>query len=133
MLRMTNFKFLIKLLMLIACISMSIHKVNATTNDDTTQNIPQPIIVEDWKSIPFIYLTDPIVPKLARFASEEIKRGSLDKTVFAQKQDVENGAIYILTLELVDAHQLHHMYSVQIFVPNDDGLWKVIYYVPTKR
>lgn len=103
-----------------------------SADPDPAAGAPQPIIIQDWQSIPFIDTSDPTVITAANFATKNIKRGSLYKIVFAQKQATADGAVYILNLELVDIHFRHHRYSVQVFVPKIGNQWQVIYFTPSQ-
>lgn len=81
----------------------------------------------------YVDVSDPLIISAANFAAREIQRGSLYRTIFAQIQNTDEGAIYVLTIEVVDAHFKHHRYNVQVFMPSESDQWKVIYFTPSSR
>ena len=84
-------------------------------------------ILADNDQIIYVSVSDPIVISAANFAVQEIDRGSLFEILSAQKQGEED-VMYILTLELVDAHIKHHNYIVEVLVPADQKPWQVTYF-----
>lgn len=91
-----------------------------------------PIILQNWQQIPFVNVSDPQVISAANFATKQMKRGSLYKIVFAQKQINRDSITYVLTLEIVDAHIKHHRYSAQVLIPNDGTDWDLVYFTPVQ-
>lgn len=106
-------------------------KISADSNPPP--KVPEPIFTENWQEIPFVAANDPKVISVANFATSKMQRGSLNKIVYAQKKDVEDGALYVLTLDIVNAHFIHQSYTVQVFVPKNDSPWTVIYFSTTKH
>ncbi len=116
-------------------ISLCIGLITASSvfaDANSAPNTPQPIILQDWQSVPFISVSDPTVIAAANFATQRIKNGSLYKVVFAQQQQVSAGNIYILTIELVDIHFKHNRYSAQIFIPSVGNDWQLVYFTPVQ-
>lgn len=81
----------------------------------------------------YVDVNDALVLAAANFAAQQMQRGSLSKIIFAQWEGREDGNIYVLTLEVVDAHLNHHRYSAQVFMPQESNQWQLIYFTPADR
>lgn len=93
---------------------------NQQNQDQYTQNIK------------YVDVNDPMVISVANFAVQQIGRGKLNSIILAQTAGIKD-LIYILLLDLVDAHFYHNHYEVQVFVPaNKSAAWQVIYYSAVK-
>lgn len=80
----------------------------------------------------YVDVKDPKVVSVANFAAQKIQRGNLYKVISAKKQGDED-ITYIVKIEVVDAHFKHHLYIVEVLVPEDESPWKIKFFAPMAK
>ncbi|HSX20635.1 MAG TPA: hypothetical protein VLG38_05910 [Gammaproteobacteria bacterium] len=75
----------------------------------------------------YVDINNPNVIAAAQFAAQTMQRGSLNSIILAQRRGVTD-MVYILLLDIVDAHFRHNHYNAQVYVPADGAEMQLVYF-----